>query len=160
MRRRLLRLPPILLSLLLVPGAAGAASVKIWVSDTAADFSTGEARGVSVSADGSLLPGKSLMRVEGVNEAVLFTAVRDKSGELYVGTGDAGKILRITPEGLMIGEFTKPASPQSPMRSFANSDEEVFNYFLCVPEDQLAAPMSKMPATDSDDADKECSPIS
>jgi len=98
-RRRLLRLPPILLSLLLVPGAAGAASVKIWVSDTAADFSTGEARGVSVSADGSLLPGKSLMRVEGVNEAVLFTAVRDKSGELYVGTGDAGKILRITPEG-------------------------------------------------------------
>jgi|GEM_PF-5688229 len=68
--------------------------------------------------------------------------------------------LRITPEGLMIGEFTKPASPQSPMRSFANSDEEVFNYFLCVPEDQLAAPMSKMPATDSDDADKECSPIS
>src|SRR5262249_14048243 len=31
--------------------------------------------------------------------AVLFTAVRGKSGELYVGTGDAGKILRITPDG-------------------------------------------------------------
>ncbi len=73
--------------------------MKIWVSDTAADFSTGEARGVSVSADGSLLPGKSLLRVEGVNEAVLFTAARDESGVLYVGTGDAGKILRITPDG-------------------------------------------------------------
>ncbi len=73
--------------------------MKIWVSDTAADFSTGEARGVSVTADGSLLPGKSLLRVEGVNEAVLFTAVRGKSGSLYVGTGDAGKILRISPDG-------------------------------------------------------------
>ena len=83
MSRRFLRLRPLLLSLLLLPGAAGAASVKIWVSDTAADFSTGEARGVSVSADGSLLPGKSLLRVEGVNEAVLFTAARDKSGVLW-----------------------------------------------------------------------------
>ncbi|HEY1249806.1 MAG TPA: two-component regulator propeller domain-containing protein [Thermoanaerobaculia bacterium] len=99
MSRRFPRLPPILLSLLLLPGAAGAASVKIWVSDTAADFSTGEARGVSVTADGSLLPGKSLSRVDGVNEAVLFAAVRGKSGELYVGTGDSGKILRVTPEG-------------------------------------------------------------
>jgi Two component regulator propeller len=98
-RRRANRLSPLLLSLLLLPGAAGAAVVKIWVSDSAADFSTGEARGVSVSADGSLLPGKSLSRVDGVGEAVLFTAVQGKSGELYVGTGDAGKILRITPDG-------------------------------------------------------------
>ena len=85
MRRRALRLSPLLLSLLLLPGLADAAAVKIWVSDTAADFSTGEARGVSVTADGSLLPGKSLSRVDGVAEAVLFTAVQGKSGELYVG---------------------------------------------------------------------------
>jgi hypothetical protein len=98
-RSRVLRLSPLLLTLLLVPAAAGAAVVKIWVSDTAAEFSTGEARGVSVSADGSLLPGKSLSRVEGVAEAVLFTAVQGKGGELYVGTGDSGKILRISPDG-------------------------------------------------------------
>jgi len=97
--RRALRLSPLLLSLLLLPGLADAAVVKIWVSDTAADFSTGEARGVSVTADGSLLPGKSLSRVDGVAEAVLFTAVQGKSGELYVGTGDSGRILRVSADG-------------------------------------------------------------
>jgi hypothetical protein len=43
------------------PAAAlSAATVKIWVCDSAADFSAGEARGVSVAADGTLLPGRSL----------------------------------------------------------------------------------------------------
>ncbi|MEP6993604.1 MAG: two-component regulator propeller domain-containing protein [Acidobacteriota bacterium] len=79
--------------------ALPAAAVKIWVCDTAADFSAGEAHGVSVATDGRLLPGKSLSRIDGVSEAVLFTAAAGKSGELYVGTGDAGKILRVSADG-------------------------------------------------------------
>jgi ligand-binding sensor domain-containing protein len=86
-------------ALSLAPSPLPAASVKIWVCDTAADFSAGEARGVSVAADGSLLPGKSLSRIDGVSEAVLFGAAPGRSGELYVGTGDAGKILRVSAEG-------------------------------------------------------------
>lgn len=86
-------------ALSLAPSSLPAAAVKIWVCDTAADFSAGEARGVSVAAEGSLLPGKSLSRIEGVSEAVLFAAAPGSSGELYVGTGDAGKILRVSAEG-------------------------------------------------------------
>ena len=80
-------------------GRLGAASVKIWVSDTAADFSTGEARGISVASDGSLLLGRTLVKVEGVSEPVLFGAVPGKGGVLYVATGDSGKILRVTAAG-------------------------------------------------------------
>ena len=99
MRRRFAG-PGILgLALCLGPAASSASSVKIWVCDTAADFSAGEARGVSVSADGTLLPGKSLSRIEGVSEAVLFAAAPGRSGELYVGTGDSGRILRVSADG-------------------------------------------------------------
>ncbi len=76
-----------------------AATVKIWVCDTASDFSLGEARGVSVTADGALVAGRPLAKVEGVSEAVLFGAATGKNGELYVGTGDAGKILRVSSAG-------------------------------------------------------------
>jgi Two component regulator propeller len=87
------------LSLGLLAAPASAATVKIWVCDTAADFSLGEARGISVAADGALVAGRVLAKVEGVSEAVLFVAAPGKRGELYVGTGDAGKILRVLPTG-------------------------------------------------------------
>ncbi|MFW1063319.1 hypothetical protein ACEV96_24165, partial [Vibrio parahaemolyticus] len=64
------------------------------------------------------------------------------------------------PEGLIIAEFTRPVRPDSTMRSIVNSNEEVYNYFLCVPEDQLSAPLIKVPPQDSDTSDKECAPIS
>ena len=87
------------LALSLASRGALAAAVKIWVCDTAAEFSAGEARGVSVTTDGSLLPGKPLVKIEGVSEAVLFCGAAGRSGQLYVGTGDSGKILRVSAEG-------------------------------------------------------------
>jgi hypothetical protein len=73
--------------------------VKIWVCDSATEFSAGEARGVSVSADGTLYAGRALEKVEGVAEPVLFAAAEGKGGELFVGTGDSGKILRVASGG-------------------------------------------------------------
>ncbi len=88
------------LALCLSAASLGAASVKIWVCDTAADFSAGEARGVSVGSDGTLLLGRVLVKVEGISEPVLFAAGRGRAGELFVATGDSGKILRVTASGV------------------------------------------------------------
>lgn len=96
-RLRALAAPALLAAL--ATGALRAASVKIWVCDTAADFSAGEARGVSVASNGSLLLGRSLTKVEGVSEPVLFAAAAGKNGDLFVATGDSGKILRVTESG-------------------------------------------------------------
>lgn len=91
-----------LLVLLLVaagtPEARGAGS-RIWVSDSAGDFSSGEARGVSVAMDGTLVLSRESRRVDGISEATLFTAVREKDGGILLGTGNDGKLLRVTAAG-------------------------------------------------------------
>ena len=88
-------------ALLLAAGIAAArgAATRIWVCDSAADFSTGEARGVSVAMDGKLVLSRESRRVDGISEATLFAAVRDGDGGILVGTGNEGKILRVTPAG-------------------------------------------------------------
>ena len=79
--------------------AAGAATAKIWTSDSSADFSAGEARGVAVTFNGELVLSRPLERVEGVGEAVLYDAVTAKDGVVFVGTGEAGRVLRVSPSG-------------------------------------------------------------
>ncbi|HKF42996.1 MAG TPA: two-component regulator propeller domain-containing protein [Thermoanaerobaculia bacterium] len=80
------------------PAAFGAVS-RIWVCDSASDFSSGEARGVSVAMDGTLVLSRDSRRVDGITEATIFTAVRDKDGNVLIGTGSEGKLLRVTPAG-------------------------------------------------------------
>ncbi|HYK41066.1 MAG TPA: two-component regulator propeller domain-containing protein, partial [Thermoanaerobaculia bacterium] len=79
-------------------GASGAAT-KIWVSDTATDFSAGEARGVAVGMDGTLILSRQARRVDGVSEASLFATATDKAGNAYLATGDSGRILRVPSNG-------------------------------------------------------------
>jgi hypothetical protein len=79
--------------------SAGAAAAKIWTSDSSGDFSAGEARGVAVTVKGELVLSRPLERVEGVGEAVLYDAVTTKDGVVFVGTGEAGRILRVSPAG-------------------------------------------------------------
>ncbi|HKC82810.1 MAG TPA: hypothetical protein VKD46_02305, partial [bacterium] len=89
------------------PVALGAAT-KIWVSDSASDFSLGEARGVAVTMDGSLVLARDARRVEGITEATLFAAARDRDGSILLGTGDAGRLLRVSPAGKVETMATLP----------------------------------------------------
>ena len=81
-----------------VSSAFGAAT-KIWVSDTASDFSAGEARGIAVGIDGSLVLSRDARRVDGVSEATLFGVAAGKHGEVYLATGDSGRIVRVPSSG-------------------------------------------------------------
>lgn len=80
-------------------GRASAATAKIWLSDSTGDFSAGEARGVAVTVNGELVLARPLARVEGIAEAVLYDAVAAKDGTVFLGTGEAGRILRVSPAG-------------------------------------------------------------
>jgi len=86
-------------ALLVSAGAASAATAKIWTSDSSADFSAGEARGIAVTVNGELVLSRNLARVDGVNEAVLYDAVTGAGGVVFIGTGEAGRILRVSPAG-------------------------------------------------------------
>ncbi|MGH9317645.1 MAG: hypothetical protein ACRD1P_11145 [Thermoanaerobaculia bacterium] len=85
-----------------------AATSKIWVCDSAFDFSAGEARGVSVTMDGTLVLARQAKRVDGVAEAALFCAATDPEGVVWLGTGDAGKILRVPASGKVETVATLP----------------------------------------------------
>ena len=87
------------LAAVLLSRVAGAATAKIWTSDSTGDFSAGEARGVAVTVDGALVLSRSLERVEGVGEAVLYAAVTAKGGDVFIATGEAGRILRVSTAG-------------------------------------------------------------
>lgn len=80
------------------PALFGAAT-RIWVSDSSADFSLGEARGIAVTIDGSLVLSRGSQRVEGISEASLFALAAGRDGASYVGTGDTGRILRVSAAG-------------------------------------------------------------
>jgi hypothetical protein len=86
-------------ALLVSVGVASAATAKIWTCDSSADFSAGEARGIAVTVNGELVLSRGLSRVDGVSEAVLYDAVTGPGGVVFVGTGEAGRILRISPAG-------------------------------------------------------------
>ena len=88
--------------------ATRAAATRIWVCDSASDFSTGEARGVSVAMDGTLVLSRESRRVDGISEATLFSAVRDREGNILIGTGNEGKILRVLPAGKVEALATLP----------------------------------------------------
>jgi Two component regulator propeller len=73
---------------------AAGAGTKIWVCDSASDFSAGEARGVAVTMEGSLLLSRESRRLGGLTEAALYAGVRAKDGAIYLATGEAGHVLR------------------------------------------------------------------
>ena len=79
----------------LAPGRLPASETRIWLLDSASDFSTGEARGVSVTGDGALALARGLETVSGVSASAIYAGARGSDGALYLGTGEEGKILRV-----------------------------------------------------------------
>ena len=70
-----------------------------WTISTQSEFLQGESKGVSVTSDGRLTPAPALEEVLDTEEAFIYCAVRDKSGNLYLGSGNTGKVFRLRPRG-------------------------------------------------------------
>ena len=61
-----------------------------------ADFVGGELEGVSLTSDGKLISAPALVRQMDTREAFIYSAVADTRGRLYLGTGNNGRIFRMT----------------------------------------------------------------
>ena len=70
-----------------------------WVAATRAEFLEGKLRGVSVTSDGKLILAPAFEVVADSKEAFIYTAVLDRGGNLYLGTGNGGKIFRVNSAG-------------------------------------------------------------
>ncbi|MCZ6485516.1 MAG: hypothetical protein O6826_07465, partial [Acidobacteria bacterium] len=70
-----------------------------WTTSQQSEFLQGEFNGVSVTSDGKLILAPALEPVLDSEEAFIYAAVMDKGGNLYLGTGNNGKIFRVNSRG-------------------------------------------------------------
>ena len=70
-----------------------------WITTTQEDFLGGEFTGVAVSSEGRLTRAPALQLVLDTRQAYIHSALADRSGVVYVGTGSDGKVYRIPVTG-------------------------------------------------------------
>jgi hypothetical protein len=96
-----------LLQLLFLGGAARATQVKIFQTQSQAGFLAGKLQGVSVDALGRMQLAPRAERVASLGEPFLLSAAVHPDGWV-VGTGNAGKLLKIDRKGVVTELFTAP----------------------------------------------------
>lgn len=89
----------VLILLLGLSLAAGAVTPQFWENFTQAELLEGSLQRVSLTPEGSLFQAPAYDLVYRTGQSYIFSMVRDKSGNLYIGTGDEGKVFKIDPQG-------------------------------------------------------------
>jgi hypothetical protein len=86
-------------ALLCLPTLAPAAKVKVWQQGAAAHYDKARLKGAVVTGDGALRLARRLDPLVGLDATHVWDVVEDGTGTLYVATGDAGRLYRVTPDG-------------------------------------------------------------
>ena len=67
--------------------------------DTYAEFSPGEFENVSLTSDGHLELAPAMTNLASVTDPIIWAAVQDEKGNVFFGTGNRGKVYKLTPKG-------------------------------------------------------------
>lgn len=81
-----------------VPGARAVVTQKV-THDTFDAFSGGNFENVSLTSDGRLELAPAITNLASVTDPIIWAAVQDKKGNIYFGTGNEGKVYKLTPKG-------------------------------------------------------------
>jgi SpoIVB peptidase S55 len=73
--------------------------LQVWRQSGVSGFVSGKFVGTSVTATGELRLAPRLRRLASTSETYIWSVVSDAQGNLYAGTGTAGKVLKIDPAG-------------------------------------------------------------
>ncbi|HQZ40703.1 MAG TPA: hypothetical protein PLH72_16855 [Vicinamibacterales bacterium] len=84
---------------LLVCTAVATAAPGFWQVVTQADFLRGDVDQLSIDEHGRLTLGPELTRVFDGSVSVVWTLLGQSDGTTYLGTGNDGKVFRVTPQG-------------------------------------------------------------
>lgn len=85
--------------LLGIPSWSSAAKVKVWNHSAPAHYDKAQLKHVVVSSEGSLRLSRQLKPLAAIDATHVWDVVEDKNGNLFVATGDDGKLYKVTPEG-------------------------------------------------------------
>jgi hypothetical protein len=81
------------------PANSFAGEPVVWEMSSRTELLKGEARGVSVTDNGTLTLAPRFDQVFNTEQAYVWCAAIDSAGNVYLGTGHDGKIFRVTPDG-------------------------------------------------------------
>ena len=100
MKRRFLNLfiSSALLALNSTPAARAVTTDKV-DHDTFAEFNQGEFDNVSLTSDGHLALAPGITNLASATDPISWSAVQDAHGNLFFGTGNQGKVYKLTPKG-------------------------------------------------------------
>ena len=73
---------------------------QIWSVNSRAEVLKGDARDVSIDADGTISLAPKLTEVFKTGQQFIWSSAIDASGNVYLGTGGDGKIFKVTPNGM------------------------------------------------------------
>jgi hypothetical protein len=91
--------PAVLTVLLALSLAAFAVTPQFWENFTQDDLLKGNLNRVSLTPEGKLFLAPAYDLVYDTGQPYIFSMVRDKAGNVYVGTGDEGKVFKIDAQG-------------------------------------------------------------
>ncbi len=80
-------------------GTAFAATTKTWELNGYDDFIKGRLQGLSITAEGRLVPAPEVNTVYTSDQAEIWSIARSPNGTVYLGTGDRGRLLRLDAQG-------------------------------------------------------------
>src|SRR5438105_694258 len=108
---RSLRLTCLLLcALCLLPADSRAAKVKVWQHHSAGHFDKAQLRHAVVSSEGAVRLSRELKLLANLDAMHVWDVVEDRHGNLFVATGDEGKLYKVTADGKTSVAYTSPDS--------------------------------------------------
>jgi len=87
---------------------AFASTPFFWRDDTYEAFSQGKREKVSISREGELSLAPRLELIADLGELYVWSLARDSKGNIYAGTGNEGRVFRISPKGKVELLFDSP----------------------------------------------------
>jgi len=87
-----------LLALGWIPATHAVVTEKV-SHDTFAEFSAGEFENISLTSDGHLELAPAVTNLASITDPIIWAAVQDEKGNVFFGTGNQGKVYKLTPKG-------------------------------------------------------------
>jgi len=97
--RKLIRFCLALQALVWACQSAHATQPDRWTVSTPEEFLAGDLKGVSVTGEGGIVLAPALEPLLDTKEAFVYAVVADPAGNIYLGTGNQGKIFRVGADG-------------------------------------------------------------
>lgn len=95
---------------MLVPAPCLAAKVKVWHENTPSAYDKAHFKQAVIDSEGVVQLAHQLKPLVGLDASRVWSVVEDRQRNLYIATGDDGKLYRLTPDGKLSVAFDSDES--------------------------------------------------